>query len=282
MSMTQTKPDAGVMEHVLGTGDLSKLSTAQRVAYYANVCHSVGLNPLTRPFRFLSFQGQVQLYATRDCADQLRQIRKVSVWITNQQLDGDIYTVTVQAKTAEGREDTDIGAVVVGQLRGESRANAVMRAMTKAKRRVTLSICGLGMLSEDELDTMPGAATFDADDTQPVPLKAAAAATPKPERVVDPTVYDTPPKSTPVARTDDQWRAWLVKLRDAVGVLRYRGEVEDVAAKDTVGSALASAPNWVRREVDALLSDAFERFPEQPEPELPEVEIEGAEKLGAG
>jgi hypothetical protein len=115
-----------------------------------------------------------------------------------------------------------------------------------------------------------------------VPLKAAAAATPKPERVVDPTVYDTPPKSTPVARTDDAWRAWLVKLRDAVGVLRYRGEVEDVAAKDTVGSALASGPPWVRREIDSILADAFARFPEEPQDELPEVEIAGEERLGAG
>jgi hypothetical protein len=124
----------------------------------------------------------------------------------------------------------------------------------------------------------------DDDDDGEATRRAAAVATPRPARVADPTVYDAPaPKAAaPVERTDDQWRAWLVKLRDAVAVLRYRHEVEDVAAKDTVGSALASAPNWVRREVDALLSDAFERFPEQPEPELPEVEIEGAEKLGAG
>jgi hypothetical protein len=116
-----------------------------------------------------------------------------------------------------------------------------------------------------------------------VPLKAAAAATPKPERVVDPTVYDTPPKSTPpVQRTDEAWRAWLIKLRDAVGVLRYRSEVEDVAAKDTVGSALASGPPWVKREIDSILADAFARFPEEPQDELPEVEIAGEERLGAG
>jgi len=33
-----------------------------------------------------------------------------------------------------------------------------MRAETKAKRRVTLSICGLGMLDETEVDSIPGAA----------------------------------------------------------------------------------------------------------------------------
>ena len=33
-------------------------------------------------------------------------------------------------------------------------ANAIMKAETKAKRRVTLSICGLGMLDETELETI--------------------------------------------------------------------------------------------------------------------------------
>lgn len=40
-------------------------------------------------------------------------------------------------------------------------ANALMKAETKAKRRVTLSICGLGLLDESEIDTMKGAETYD-------------------------------------------------------------------------------------------------------------------------
>ena len=36
----------------------------------------------------------------------------------------------------------------------EAKANAMMKAETKAKRRVTLSICGLGMLDESEFDTI--------------------------------------------------------------------------------------------------------------------------------
>jgi hypothetical protein len=47
--------------------------------------------------------------------------------------------------------------VTVGGLKGESKANAMMKAETKAKRRVTLSICGLGMLDETEVETIPSA-----------------------------------------------------------------------------------------------------------------------------
>ncbi len=42
-------------------------------------------------------------------------------------------------------------------LKGEARANAIMKCVTKAKRRVTLSICGLGMLDETEVDSIPTA-----------------------------------------------------------------------------------------------------------------------------
>ncbi|EOV0478051.1 hypothetical protein ACOIM4_001927, partial [Campylobacter coli] len=44
------------------------------------------------------------------------------------------------------------GALNIKNLGGDNLANAIMKAITKAKRRVTLSICGLGMLDESELD----------------------------------------------------------------------------------------------------------------------------------
>lgn len=158
-----TPVSAETMETVIGTGDLKALTPAQRVEYMVQACKMIGLNPLTRPFRFLTFQGQVQMYATKDCANQLCASRKVSLSIVDKQLDRDVFTVTVRASTPDGRHDEDIGAVPLGQLVGEARANATMKAITKAKRRATLSICGLGFLDESELETMPGVQTFDAD-----------------------------------------------------------------------------------------------------------------------
>ena len=46
-----------------------------------------------------------------------------------------------------------------------------MKAKTKAKRRVTLSICGLGILDESEADTMPGAVTVDVAHVEVKPDK---------------------------------------------------------------------------------------------------------------
>jgi hypothetical protein len=153
----------GTLEAVLGQGNLAELNPAQRLAYMTRTCESLGLNPLTRPFRFLTLNGQVQMYATRDCADQLRASRKISLTVVDKYIDGDLFCVTVRATTPDGRNDEDMGAVTLGQLKGEARANAIMKGITKAKRRVTLSICGLGFLDEIEAETLPHAQTFDAE-----------------------------------------------------------------------------------------------------------------------
>jgi hypothetical protein len=70
---------------------------------------------------------------------------------------GDIYIVTARAKDRTGREDESTGAVPLGNLKGDALANALMNAETKSKRRVTLSIAGLGWLDETELETIPQA-----------------------------------------------------------------------------------------------------------------------------
>jgi hypothetical protein len=51
--------------------------------------------------------------------------------------------------------------VNISGLKGDNYANALMKCVTKAKRRVTLSIVGLGMLDESELDTIKNKERFD-------------------------------------------------------------------------------------------------------------------------
>jgi hypothetical protein len=144
-----------VVERMVISGDLSALNAAQRADYYAAVCHSLGLNPRTKPFAYRTLQGKLRLYALRDCAEQLRRLHGISIYITHRERMHDLYVVTARAKDRHGREDECTGAVPLGHLSGEDVANALMRAETKAKRRVTLSITGLGWLDETEFDTLP-------------------------------------------------------------------------------------------------------------------------------
>lgn len=156
-------PSSDVVEHVVLGGDLSKLTPAQRVSYYFSTCQSLGLNPLTRPFDYLRLSGKEVLYAKKDACEQLRKLHKVSITdVTSTRLE-DVFVVTAKAQDGTGRTDAATGAVAIAQLKGEALANALMKAETKAKRRVTLSICGLGILDETELETMPEAKPLDFD-----------------------------------------------------------------------------------------------------------------------
>ena len=180
-----TRMDSTV-EAVIAKGDLSQLTPGERVLYYRQVCASLGLNALTRPFEYIELDGKLTLYARRDCTDQLRDIRHVGVAIVARELTEGIYTVTARGTVPDGRTDESIGAVALEKecgewktaqsgkryfqgngewqpLRGDARANAIMRAETKAKRRVTLSIVGLGWLDETEVGTVPSARIVDVD-----------------------------------------------------------------------------------------------------------------------
>ena len=150
-------PSPGALERALISGDLAGLNEAQRIEYYKAVCESLGLNPLTRPFEYLRLNGRLVLYATRAAADQLRAIHGISILDVRIEQKDDLVIVTVRGRTRDGREDVEVGAVSVAGLRGDALANAQMKALTKAKRRLTLSLAGLGWLDETETDSVPGA-----------------------------------------------------------------------------------------------------------------------------
>lgn len=148
-----TMDPAAIKALIIG-GDMKKLTEAEKVQYYRSVCDSLGLNPLTQPFNYLSLNGKEVLYATRACTEQLRKINGVSITSLEGKQVGDLYIVTCHVKDAHGRMDVSTGAVNIKGLQGDPLANAIMKSETKSKRRATLSICGLGFLDESEVDTV--------------------------------------------------------------------------------------------------------------------------------
>ncbi|WII35292.1 hypothetical protein [Paenibacillus thiaminolyticus] len=169
--------ELSIMEKVIVQGDLSTLKPKERLIYYTKVCESLGLNPLTKPFDYLRLDGKLVLYAKRDATDQLRKLQSISITIVSRERIGDVYCVTARGTTPDGRIDESIGAVSLTKeekiwdemrkrkvptgnilpLTADEMANALMRAETKAKRRVTLSLTGLGMMDESEIETVHNA-----------------------------------------------------------------------------------------------------------------------------
>lgn len=144
------------LERVLMTGDLKQLTPEERVDYYNHVCRSLGLNPLTRPLEYITLNGKLVLYARKDCTEQLRKLHNVSIVKLETATNDGVFEAMAYARTKD-REDIDFGAVSIKGLQGDNLVNAKLKAITKAKRRVTLSICGLGFLDETEIESIPEA-----------------------------------------------------------------------------------------------------------------------------
>lgn len=234
---TTHQADAAAVEKVILHGDLGSLSPAERINYYNQLCDHLGLNPVTQPFKILRLQGKEVLYATKDASEQLRKINGVSIDRKESETVGDVYVVTVFGHDKSGRTDMATGAVTIGSAKGDQLANALMKAETKAKRRLTLSICGLGVLDETELETIP-AAQRDVSPAQPTEDELAALSAAL-RKEIDDAHLD--------ALISEEQRK---KIADAIPKYRDSGDLPEYAA--TVRARLAT----IKAELDAESGNA--------------------------
>jgi hypothetical protein len=150
--------EAAVTASIIIDGDLSRLHPSDKVLYYRGYCERLGLDPFTKPFDLLRLQGREVLYLTRSGAQQLNKMHGVSHQIISRELmqEPGIFQVIARATLPDGRFTESMSAVSIANLKGEQYCNALMKAETKAKRRSTLDLLGLGILSEEEAVSLPG------------------------------------------------------------------------------------------------------------------------------
>jgi|SRR6218665_194016 len=156
----EVKPTEGseslqsIVQALVLKGDLSGLTQVQKVECYNKFCSRLGLDPLTQPFKLLKLNGKETLYLDRSGAQQLSRLYELSHTIVSRQANMElgVYEVVVRATTPEGRVMDSVGIVNITGLKGDAYANATMEAETKAKRRATLDILGIGLLDETEMD----------------------------------------------------------------------------------------------------------------------------------
>ncbi len=142
--ITETNPMTNVSEAhlILFQDDLGKLGTEQRKSHYLKCCEFLGVNPASKPFDIIRFNGKEQLYANSNFANQLSITNKLSCAIISEGSSDDFYRVTVEVRSEDGRISQDYGIVDIKGLTGDRLANAMMKCGTKAKRRAILAHCG--------------------------------------------------------------------------------------------------------------------------------------------
>jgi hypothetical protein len=177
-------------------GDLSVLSEAELLDYYVAFCKNLGLNPITRPFALIQFKDspRKELYAKKDATDQLRAINNININIVDRSKIDTMYVVTARATMPNGRQDESTGAVGIRGMDGDALGNACMKAETKAKRRVTLSIIGLGYMSEEEARDVPGATLYEMNTTPIAKIEQKTMSQPVQNKTIDvtPSAEPTP------------------------------------------------------------------------------------------
>jgi len=201
--------DPKIQESIVLRGDLSGLNETQKKEYYLYRCKQVGLDPAAKPFDLLKLNGKEILYANASCTQQLCSIHRLSTQITHRERLDDIFLVSVRVTGADGRVSENAGAVAVGNLKGDSLANAILKATTKAIRRAVLAHCGLGMLDETEVESIPEARTQPmviSEDTKPV------------EKVTQGIVFMVPGAKEAYARyaTNDDWVGGYLDMVDKI------------------------------------------------------------------
>lgn len=136
------------IEKVILKGDLNGLTAIERVQFNFALCRSLGLNPLTHPIDYLEAEGKLTVYVNSVGIAQLRAKYKISTSIMRSQKDEEFVYTTARATDRSGRFEESTAIVPLTDnygkaLMGKNKANAIMKAETKAKRRSTLALCGI-------------------------------------------------------------------------------------------------------------------------------------------
>tara|TARA_Y100000593_G_C4254666_1_gene308990 strand:- start:58 stop:948 length:891 start_codon:yes stop_codon:yes gene_type:complete len=211
-----TMIDQNAIEAALMDGDLSRLSAEEKLSHYQMVCKTVGLNPLTKPFQYITLNGKLQMYALKGATDQLRKIYKIDCEVVNTETINGLYIVRVKVKDKYGRVDEDMGFAKIENLNGDALGNAMLKAVTKAKRRATLSMCGLGMLDEDEVKSIPAQSVRQETDLNEQIEKQLKVV--KPVSEVPPEVEEKIQEKTEEHRTQEGYKVdILIELERLLG-----------------------------------------------------------------
>ncbi len=142
----------------LRTGELQGFSDEMLNDIYAKECRRLNLDPFDRPFDVISFKkGSLRLYLTSKGNDTLAAIHNISrVTIHQPQVRVVQKALLVycqsEAILPAGRRQSASAFLPYNEV---TLATDLMKIETKAERRATMKLMGIGALLEDDLSSIP-------------------------------------------------------------------------------------------------------------------------------
>lgn len=168
--ITPALQDAAVQQYIIKQ-DISALSKPMQVAFYVAECKRLRVDPASHPIDLLKDkEGRLKPYYNSECATQMENDRNVSCTPVNQGFltdeDDRFYFAEVKATGPDGRSKTRKGIISVKGLKGQEKANAMMKAETKANRRATLALLGMSTADEGDGQVISAQKFFSGEELQ--------------------------------------------------------------------------------------------------------------------
>lgn len=126
-------------------GACNNLSPDQQAEYKTFLCAKMGVSPLLQPIDLIPTKNGLRPYLNKGAAELIRDERKISITDIEVSEKNGMFVAICKVRAMNGRVDCDMGAC----QKGNEPENSLMKAVTKAKRRATLSMCGLGAIIEE-------------------------------------------------------------------------------------------------------------------------------------
>ncbi len=272
--------DGRVAESLVLRGDISAMNPEDKAAYYVAACNALGLNAASQPFAMLRLNGKEVMYPTRTATDQLAAIHKLSREIIDGPRVDDRFGEKVgfcacRVTHPNGRTEVSIATL---PLAGD-KSMLPMKLETKAKRRATLSILGLGMLDETEIESIPASEKSASVGVDMGRVRALVS-----QGFTDVRSYDE--QVTEAVTPLDMLRDDLASASTPEGIREsYRAHARDIAEMDEDGDALRLARNAcheavtkhgfgaTKADTDRILGKGERPVVAQPAPAEREVEV---------
>ena len=176
-------------------------------------------------------------------------------------------------QTGSVRIDWDMKRATVAGFAGKDMWKKFPRAMLRSRVvsegvRTVWPLATSGMyVPEEAADIDRKLDDVEDDAPPPTPIRAAAATMPRPAMKAGPVVYppQTPPSygTHPLDETDGT--RWLRALETMLVNAASLDEVAEIGGHATVGTAINTAPDHVKRRINELLANHYARFAETAE-----------------
>jgi len=132
-------------------GRCDQLNIDQQAEYKIYLCAKIGVSPTLQPIDLIPTKNGLRPYLNKGAAELIRDTRKISIADIEVSEKNGMFVAVCKVRGLNGRIDCDMGACPLNGTEKSPMApyNSLMKAVTKAKRRATLSMCGLGAIIEE-------------------------------------------------------------------------------------------------------------------------------------